>query len=246
MNLKKYFTRKTLAIAVLVALVAAVCCFFALNSYIYDQKQDGSVFNWRQDTFEPYRATLTGEQVCLPHADLFSPNTDECAFGIRTLSGEHYALDFNLMSQMIEPMPNGTTFTASGVVTPVERLSSNRWRGYDIEGIFSVTDSVTVNGQPVPALPVPPPQAEPAAPSAPSAPSTAPAMPPSPVSKESPTGPCYVGGCSSQICSGQPDAMSTCEYREEYACYQAAKCERQATGLCGWTETAALRSCLGR
>lgn len=57
-------------------------------------------------------------------------------------------------------------------------------------------------------------------------------------------GECYVGGCSSQICSDQPDAVSTCEFREEYACYQSAKCERQPSGECGWTETAELKACL--
>lgn len=57
-------------------------------------------------------------------------------------------------------------------------------------------------------------------------------------------GKCYVGGCSSQICSDQPDTPSTCEYREQYACYKTAVCERQKTGQCGWTDTAALRMCL--
>jgi len=56
--------------------------------------------------------------------------------------------------------------------------------------------------------------------------------------------PCIVSGCSSQIC-GEESLMSTCEYREEYTCYQKASCERQADGACGWTMTETLRSCLG-
>lgn len=59
-----------------------------------------------------------------------------------------------------------------------------------------------------------------------------------------PAGKCYVGGCSSHICSEEPDAMSTCEFREEYACYKTAKCEKQATGKCGWTTTPALKACV--
>jgi hypothetical protein len=59
-----------------------------------------------------------------------------------------------------------------------------------------------------------------------------------------PTGACYVGGCSSQLCSNEPGMASTCEYREEYACYQNAVCERQTTGECGWTQTQALNACL--
>lgn len=62
----------------------------------------------------------------------------------------------------------------------------------------------------------------------------------------SPTlGACFVGGCSSQLCSDREGMVSTCEWREEYACYQTATCERQASGQCGWTQTAALTQCLG-
>jgi hypothetical protein len=56
--------------------------------------------------------------------------------------------------------------------------------------------------------------------------------------------PCYVGGCSSQICSDQEGVISTCEWRPEYACYADATCGRQADGTCGWTETEALNACL--
>jgi predicted secreted protein len=55
---------------------------------------------------------------------------------------------------------------------------------------------------------------------------------------------CFRGGCSGQLCSDQEGAISTCEFRPEYACYQAAECERQADGKCGFTKTAELTSCL--
>ena len=58
------------------------------------------------------------------------------------------------------------------------------------------------------------------------------------------TGNCYVGGCSGQICSDQKDIITTCEYKEEYACYKNAVCIRQADGKCGWTQTAELKACL--
>ncbi|MEA2701399.1 MAG: hypothetical protein QOE22_108 [Candidatus Parcubacteria bacterium] len=58
------------------------------------------------------------------------------------------------------------------------------------------------------------------------------------------TAECFVGGCSAQLCTDDPDVASTCEYRAEYACYKTAKCERQPSGKCGWTETSELRSCL--
>lgn len=57
---------------------------------------------------------------------------------------------------------------------------------------------------------------------------------------------CYVGGCSAQLCSDQKDLASTCEYREQYACYKTATCEVQPTGQCGWTPSQELSACLGR
>ena len=56
---------------------------------------------------------------------------------------------------------------------------------------------------------------------------------------------CFVGGCSGQVCSDQEGVISTCEWREEYACYRDATCEVQPDGNCGWTPTAALNACLG-
>lgn len=57
-------------------------------------------------------------------------------------------------------------------------------------------------------------------------------------------GKCYIGGCSAQLCTDAPDALSTCEYRPIYTCYKSATCERQSSGTCGWTETTELTSCL--
>jgi hypothetical protein len=57
--------------------------------------------------------------------------------------------------------------------------------------------------------------------------------------------PCVKTGCSGQICADQ-QRISTCEFRPEYACYQSATCERQATGSCGWTKTPALTACLAQ
>jgi hypothetical protein len=73
--------------------------------------------------------------------------------------------------------------------------------------------------------------------------------PPSqPATSTPPTrGGCAMGGCSGQLCVDAAEAattVSTCEFRAEYACYRTARCERQATGECGWTQTEALTGCL--
>lgn len=58
---------------------------------------------------------------------------------------------------------------------------------------------------------------------------------------------CAVAGCSGQLCVSAEEAstiVTTCEYRDQYACYAEASCERQANGTCGWTETTELKQCL--
>lgn len=58
---------------------------------------------------------------------------------------------------------------------------------------------------------------------------------------------CMLGGCSAQLCVGQGTSASTvttCEYKESYACYQTATCEKQQSGQCGWTQTPKLSQCL--
>ena len=60
---------------------------------------------------------------------------------------------------------------------------------------------------------------------------------------------CVVAGCSSQLCISKEEAengggISTCEFREEYACYRFSECRTQETGKCGWTMTPEVRQCL--
>lgn len=126
--------KKLLIIVAIFALLIAG--FYAFNAYIYNEKQGNPT------DVTSYRGTLTGEVVCLPHADTDGPQTMECAYGLRTDTGEYYALDFTLLSQEFTPVETGERFTANGTITPVEMLSSDHWQKYAIEGIFSVTDSV--------------------------------------------------------------------------------------------------------
>jgi len=57
---------------------------------------------------------------------------------------------------------------------------------------------------------------------------------------------CAIGGCSNQLCvnEGEGDIISTCEWTEAYACYQTARCEKQSSSSCGWTQTSELTRCL--
>ena len=59
------------------------------------------------------------------------------------------------------------------------------------------------------------------------------------------TGPgCYVGGCSSEVCSETEGVITNCIAKAEYKCYQQARCEKQPDGKCGWTKTPELEKCL--
>lgn len=77
-------------------------------------------------------------------------------------------------------------------------------------------------------------------------PTITPPLPKLPAEEEKPVvqGQCRPGGCSGQLCTDRSDLASTCEWREEYACYQTAICERQPSGDCGWRETPELQQCL--
>ncbi len=57
---------------------------------------------------------------------------------------------------------------------------------------------------------------------------------------------CVAGGCSGQLCieEGSNSGITTCEWREEYACYRNAECRRQSNGQCGWTQTSTLTQCI--
>ncbi|HPF95141.1 MAG: hypothetical protein KC582_01405 [Candidatus Magasanikbacteria bacterium] len=71
----------------------------------------------------------------------------------------------------------------------------------------------------------------------------------SPTSTMPVLGKCVIGGCSGQLCgeeSEMKDLVTTCEFREEYACYKYSQCERQQSGSCGWTQTKELMSCLAK
>ena len=56
---------------------------------------------------------------------------------------------------------------------------------------------------------------------------------------------CYVGGCSSQVCSANPNVITTCEYLPEYACLEQSQCGNYgAGGGCAWESSSEYMSCL--
>lgn len=87
----------------------------------------------------PTQTTLVGTYICLPHKDPSAPHTLECAFGLKTETGVLYALDFNGLDVDGISIPNvGKKITVHGLLTPIEMLSSDYWKTYDIKGIMKV------------------------------------------------------------------------------------------------------------
>lgn len=126
-------------LAVLLALVAVLA-----KVLIRPVLRTGDNADLREyEYYEPQRMTLEGTLVCLPHAPGYPP-TEECAVGLRVDDGTHYVFDTMLMSSIPEEHRVGDRVTGNGVFTPKGRPSTDQWRKYDIEGIFSVTDGFRV------------------------------------------------------------------------------------------------------
>ena len=111
------------------------------------QDTEGGALEGPENAFPndvPRRVSLSGTYVCLPHRNQNGPQTLECAFGLKTDTGEYYAIDFSAMSQIPPPVATGDRISANGLLVPIEQISSDQWRIYPIEGIFSVTDSLKI------------------------------------------------------------------------------------------------------
>ncbi len=87
----------------------------------------------------PQNVTLSGTYTCLPHLDTTGPQTEECAFGIRTDEGDYYAVNFGQSASAMEQFQSGAHVRAEGFVVIKEALSSDHWQKYNMKGIFTVT-----------------------------------------------------------------------------------------------------------
>lgn len=87
----------------------------------------------------PRRAELAGTTVCLPHRDTSGPQTMECAFGIRTDDGVHYALDLSvLQTDVLFDFPTHERVVLEGSLVPLDDIDERTWKTYDIAGQLRV------------------------------------------------------------------------------------------------------------
>lgn len=87
----------------------------------------------------PQNMTLSGAYECLPHVDTTGPQTEECAFGVRTDEGDYYAINFGQSAGAMEQFKAGAHIVAEGFMVPKEALSSDQWSKYTMKGVFTVT-----------------------------------------------------------------------------------------------------------
>lgn len=135
--------KNILLIAVSIAILITGYFFFPGLSVSRDQVRDLDP--------TPKNVTLSGTYACLPHINNTGPQTMECAFGIKTDSGDYYAVDFGPDLNSPDQFQSGKHITAEGWVVIREALSSDHWFKYNMKGIFTITKiispAVEVNGK---------------------------------------------------------------------------------------------------
>lgn len=87
----------------------------------------------------PKLVSLRGEYLCLPHVNTSGPQTEECAFGLKTDDGMYYALSTqSLPIEAMVQLQTGKRISIEGILVPIEQISSDHWRIYPIKGIIEV------------------------------------------------------------------------------------------------------------
>lgn len=87
----------------------------------------------------PHMASIEGVTECLPHATADGPQTMECAFGLQTDTGAHYAVDLQKIENGALQFQTGKRVRIEGTVVPKDQLSTTAWDSYPIEGIIAAT-----------------------------------------------------------------------------------------------------------
>ncbi len=90
----------------------------------------------------PYNVTLSGTYECLPHLNTNGPQTEECAFGLKTDDGVYYAVNFGASANAMNQFQSGAHITAEGFVVIKEALSTDQWAKYNMKGIFTITKMI--------------------------------------------------------------------------------------------------------
>jgi hypothetical protein len=83
--------------------------------------------------------TLSGTYVCLPFLPTVTKTAD-CAFGIRTDTGEYYAVNFGASAGSMADFRDGAHITARGMIILRADLRPDSWTSFDIQGLFTIME----------------------------------------------------------------------------------------------------------
>ncbi len=119
------------------ALIGLVILFGGLMFYSSTRPATGGVPI--DDVAVSSTTTIRGMFVCLPHKDTSGPQTMECAFGMKANNGLHYALDFSDSSTSAFDLPMDREYSVTGLLVPIEALSTDHWQKYDVNGVIRVS-----------------------------------------------------------------------------------------------------------
>ncbi len=106
--------------------------------HTHNLEEPGPVFE--EVATVPTEATITGSFTCLPHRNTDGPQTLECASGLETNDGNFYALDLSAFSYPADEFGTGEAIKVTGLLVPIEQISSDMWQKYNIKGIMRVTN----------------------------------------------------------------------------------------------------------
>lgn len=82
-----------------------------------------------------------GVVTCLPHRNTTGPTTMECAYGLKTDSGEYYGLDASaLPTDKQGGYDVGQQVSFEGVLVPQADIPKLFWSTYNIVGLMQVAD----------------------------------------------------------------------------------------------------------
>ena len=94
-------------------------------------------------TTTPDMTTIMGTFTCLPHKG-DGPSTMECAFGLKSIDGSYYALDWSDSPHSAFDLPMDRQYLVTGLLLPIEAMSSNSFSNYDIKGVMKVSSYAEV------------------------------------------------------------------------------------------------------
>lgn len=128
-------------VVLVIALIVAMAVFGGARPSPTPTGPDGVPDNGGNIPNTPVSATTTlqGTFTCLPHKNTDGPQTLECAFGLKTDAGVHYALDFSGSPTSAFDLPMDRPYRVTGLLVPIEAISSDQWSKYDIRGIMRVS-----------------------------------------------------------------------------------------------------------